>query len=46
MQAWKTEFNNDDIYALASYIMSLEGSNPPNAKEKEGEKKIESKEEE
>ena len=37
MPAWKSKFNNDQVYELASYILSLQGSNPANPKEAQGE---------
>lgn len=37
MKAWKSDYSNKQIYGLASYILSLKGSNPPNAKEPQGE---------
>lgn len=37
MKAWKAEFGNDEIHALASYVLSLQGSNPEGALEPEGE---------
>lgn len=36
MKSWKNEFDNDQIYAISSYIMSKNGSNPPSPKDKEG----------
>jgi cytochrome c oxidase cbb3-type subunit 3 len=38
MQAWNKNMNSMEIAQLASYIMSLQGTNPPNAKAAEGEK--------
>jgi cytochrome c oxidase cbb3-type subunit III len=37
MPAWKSKFNNEQVYELASYILSLQGSNPANPKEAQGE---------
>lgn len=37
MKAWKSEYSNQEIYELSSYILSLKGSNPENAKEPQGE---------
>jgi cytochrome c oxidase cbb3-type subunit 3 len=37
MKAWKDDFSPMQIAQLTSYIKSLAGTNPPNAKEKEGE---------
>lgn len=45
MKAWKAEFGNKDIYAIASYIMSLQGSKPEGAKAPEGDKYDPAKEE-
>ena len=36
MQAWGKNFAPADIKNLASYILSLQGTNPPNAKEPQG----------
>ena len=38
MKSWKSDFNNKQIYDIASYVLSLQGSNPPNAKEPQGDK--------
>lgn len=38
MQSWQNQYSNEEIYHLASYVVSLEGTDPPNAKEPEGEK--------
>lgn len=37
MKSWKDDFSPMQIAQLASYVKSLAGTNPPNAKEKEGE---------
>ncbi len=37
MVAWKEAISAEEIQELASYIMSLEGTNPPNARPAEGE---------
>jgi cytochrome c oxidase cbb3-type subunit III len=37
MQSWKTELNPQQMQAVSSYILSLQGTNPPNAKEPQGE---------
>lgn len=37
MQSWSSQFNPKQISYLASYIKSLRGTNPPNAKEAQGE---------
>lgn len=37
MQSWKTDLNPQQMQNVASYILSLQGSNPPNAKEPQGE---------
>jgi cytochrome c oxidase cbb3-type subunit 3 len=41
MKSWKGEIGPAKIQALASYIKSLRGTNPPNAKEKQGELYVE-----
>jgi len=38
MVPWKGELKPNEIAQVASYIVSLEGSNPPDAKEPQGEK--------
>lgn len=38
MQSWKDNLRASDIQRVASYILSKQGSNPPNAKEPQGEK--------
>ncbi|PHS64740.1 MAG: hypothetical protein COB00_11345 [Alcanivorax sp.] len=38
MKSWKSDFSNEEIYNIASYVLSLQGSNPPNAKEPQGDK--------
>lgn len=37
MVAWKSNLSSKDIQSVASYIMTLEGTNPPDAKAAEGE---------
>lgn len=37
MIAWKDQMQASDIHKLASYILTLEGTNPPNPKDPEGE---------
>ncbi len=37
MAPWKEAIKPSDIQKLASYILSLQGSNPANAKDPEGE---------
>jgi cytochrome c oxidase cbb3-type subunit 3 len=37
MIAWKSQLKSADIHQVSSYILSLVGTNPPNAKEAEGE---------
>ena len=37
MIAWNTQLRPADIQRVASYILTLQGTNPPNAKEPEGE---------
>ncbi|WP_205503370.1 c-type cytochrome [Rufibacter psychrotolerans] len=38
MVAWQGKLSNDQILEVSSYILSLKGSNPPNAKAPQGEK--------
>lgn len=45
MKSWEKDLKPDQIRNVASYILSLQGSNPPNAKEPEGEEYIPEKEE-
>lgn len=44
MRSWKDDFSPVQMAQLSSYVMSLKGTNPPNAKEPQGEKYQESKE--
>lgn len=37
MIPWKNDYNNQQIYEIASYVLSLQGSNPPNPKAPQGE---------
>jgi cytochrome c oxidase cbb3-type subunit 3 len=37
MQSWKDQYSPVQIAQLASYVKSLQGTNPPNAKEPQGE---------
>lgn len=37
MQSWKDQYSPTQIAQLASFVKSLRGTNPPNAKEKQGE---------
>ncbi len=41
MQSWQTQFSPSEIQLLASFIKSLKGTNPPNAKEKQGDLYVE-----
>lgn len=41
MIAWKTQLNPKQIQEVSSYVISLEGTNPPNPKAPEGEKWLE-----
>jgi len=36
MPSWKAQFSPQDLEAVASFVKSLHGTNPPNAKEKQG----------
>ena len=38
MKSWKKDFSPVQIQQIASYIISIKGSNPPNAKDPQGEK--------
>ena len=44
MRSWKDEFSPKQLAQLASYIKTLQGTNPPNAKEKQGELYVDNKE--
>lgn len=37
MIAWQTQFNPTQIQKVSSYVLSLQGSNPPNGKDPQGE---------
>ena len=37
MKKWSEDFSPAQIAQLASYVKSLQGTNPPNGKEKQGE---------
>ncbi|MCF8374337.1 MAG: cytochrome-c oxidase, cbb3-type subunit I [Bacteroidales bacterium] len=37
MQSWKAQFSPKDMFGLTQYILSLQGTNPANAKEPQGE---------
>lgn len=41
MKSWKDDFSPTQIAQLSSYVESLKGSNPPGAKEKQGELYVE-----
>lgn len=41
MIAWQSQFNPEQMQKVASYILTLKGSNPPNAKSPQGEIYIE-----
>lgn len=36
MIPWKNDYNNQQIYEIASYVLSLQGTNPPNPKAPQG----------
>ena len=36
MKAWKSEYSNDQIYQISSYILSLQGTKPATPKEPQG----------
>ncbi len=37
MKSWKDDFSPNQIAQLSSFVESLKGTNPPGAKEKQGE---------
>jgi len=37
MQAWKQQLSEEEMVGLTSYVISLQGTNPPNAKAPQGE---------
>lgn len=41
MKSWQAEYSPVEIQALTSYIKNLRGTNPPNAKEKQGDLYVE-----
>ena len=41
MKSWKDDFSPTQIAQLSSYVESLKGTNPPGAKEKQGELYVE-----
>lgn len=43
MKSWKDDLSPVQMAQIASYIKSLQGTNPPNAKEKQGDQYIEQK---
>jgi cytochrome c oxidase cbb3-type subunit 3 len=40
MISWKTQISQEQIHQVASYILTLQGTNPPNPKPPEGEKYV------
>jgi cytochrome c oxidase cbb3-type subunit I/II len=36
MQSWKQQFSEEQMVGLTSYVISLQGTNPPNAKDPQG----------
>ena len=40
MISWKTQMSPEDMRAVSSYVMTVEGTNPPNAREPQGEKYV------
>lgn len=44
MRSWKDDFSPVQMAQISSYVMSLKGTNPPNAKEPQGEKYQETQE--
>lgn len=45
MIAWQSQFSPSQIQKVASYVLSLQGTNPPNGKDPQGEKYVEVEEE-
>jgi cytochrome c oxidase cbb3-type subunit 3 len=45
MKSWKDDFSPEQIAQIASYVISIQGTNPPNAKEPQGEKYVGNEEE-
>ena len=41
MQSWQAQYSPSEMQLLASYIKILRGTNPPNAKEKQGDLYVE-----
>lgn len=41
MIAWQSQFNPSQIQQISSYVLSLQGTNPPNGKSPQGEKWVE-----
>lgn len=44
MKSWKDDFSPEQMAQLASYVKSIRGTNPPNAKEPQGDKFVETAE--
>ena len=40
MISWKTQMSPDDMRAVGSYVITLQGTNPPNAREPQGERYV------
>lgn len=40
MISWKTQMSPEDMRSVASYVMTVEGTNPPNAREPQGERYV------
>ena len=40
MISWKTQMSPDDMRAVGSYVITLQGTNPPNAREPQGEQYV------
>ena len=40
MISWKTQMSPEDMRAVASYVVTMEGTNPPNAREPQGEEYV------
>ncbi|MDD3130760.1 MAG: c-type cytochrome, partial [Bacteroidales bacterium] len=37
MQSWKNQLTEEQMVALTAYVLNMQGTNPPNAKEPQGE---------
>jgi cytochrome c oxidase cbb3-type subunit 3 len=37
MQSWKNQLTEEQMVALTAYVLNMQGTNPPNAKQPQGE---------